>query len=73
MSDKRLILYVFFRTTITFVLFVARECQILFVVVNLSIPRHALHEKCFQRQKSFGPLVSSQDERALLFLLINRG
>ena len=37
------------------------------------IPGHALHEKGLQRQKSFGPLVSSQHERALLVPLINRG
>ena len=37
------------------------------------IPGHALHEKGLQRQKGAGPLVSSQEERALLVLLINRG
>ena len=36
------------------------------------IPGHALHEKGLQRQKSVGPLVSSQEERALLVPVINR-
>ena len=35
------------------------------------IPGHALHEKGLQRQGD-GPLVSSQEERALLVPLINR-
>ena len=38
-----------------------------------SIPGHALHEKGLQRQKSLGPLVSNQEERALLLPVINRG
>ena len=37
------------------------------------IPGHALHEKDLQRQKGAGPLVSSQEERALLVPVINRG
>ena len=37
------------------------------------IPGHALHEKGLQRQKGVGPLVSSQEHRALLVLRINRG
>ena len=36
------------------------------------IPRHALHEKSSQRQKSVGPLVSSLERRALLLLMTNR-
>ena len=35
--------------------------------------RHALHETGLQRQTSFSPLVSSQEQRALFFPLINRG
>ena len=37
------------------------------------VPGHALHEKGLQRQKGAGPLVSSQEERALAAPLINRG
>ena len=37
-----------------------------------SIPGHALHEKGLQSQKGDGPLVSSQEQKALLVLLINR-
>ena len=37
-----------------------------------SVPGHALHEKGLQRQKGFGPLVGSQEQRALLVLVINR-
>ena len=37
------------------------------------IPGHALHEKGLQRQKSVGPLVSSQEQRALLVPRLNRG
>ena len=36
------------------------------------IPGHALHEKGSQRQKSIGPLVSSQERRAAVVSLINR-
>ena len=38
------------------------------------VPGHALHEKGLQRQtkKNDGPLVSSQEEKALLVPLINR-
>ena len=36
------------------------------------IPGHALHEKGLQRQKGVGPLVGSQERRALLVPLINR-
>ena len=36
------------------------------------VPGHALHEKGLQRQKGVGPLVSSQEERALLVPVINR-
>ena len=43
-----------------------------FVSVN-PFPGHALHEKGLPRQKGDGPLVSSQEQRALLVLLINRG
>ena len=39
----------------------------------VQIPGHALHEKGVQRQQSVGPLVSSQEQRALLVPLINRG
>ena len=34
---------------------------------------HALHEKGLQRQKGVGPLVSSQEQRALLVPRFNRG
>ena len=37
------------------------------------VPGHALHEKGLQRHNGVGPLVSSQEERALAVLLINRG
>ena len=37
------------------------------------IPGHALHGKGLQRQKGVGPLVSSQEKRALLVPLINCG
>ena len=36
------------------------------------LPGHALHEKGLQRQKGDGPLVSSQEQRALLVPLMNR-
>ena len=36
------------------------------------IPGHALHEKSLQKQKSIGPLVRSQEQRALLVPRINR-
>ena len=36
------------------------------------IPGHALHEKSLQRQKSVGPLVGSQEQRALLLPVITR-
>ena len=42
-------------------------------VSRIAIPRHALHGKGLQRHKGVGPLVSSREERAILFLLINRG
>ena len=47
----------------------------IFVILSggQELPGHALHEKGLQRQKGFGPLVSSQDERALLVPLMNRG
>ena len=38
-----------------------------------NIPGHALHEKGLQRQKGVGTLVSSQEQRALLVPVINRG
>ena len=38
-----------------------------------NFPGHALHEKGFQRQKGDGPLVSSQEQRALFFPVIKRG
>ena len=37
------------------------------------VPGHAFHEKVLQRQKSFGPLVGSQEQRALLVLRLHRG
>ena len=40
---------------------------------TLLIFGHALHEKGLQNQKSVGPLVSSQERRALLVPVINRG
>ena len=39
----------------------------------VAFPGHALHEKGLQRQKGFGPLVGSQEQRALLVPVINRG
>ena len=36
------------------------------------IPGHALHEKGLQRQTGVGPLVSSQEQRALLVSVISR-
>ena len=36
------------------------------------VPGHALHEKGLQRQKGDGPLVSSQEHRALLVPRLNR-
>ena len=39
----------------------------------IKIPGHVLHEKGSQRQKGAGLLVSSQEQRALLVPLINRG
>ena len=36
------------------------------------IPGRALHEKGLQQQKGVGPLVSGQEQRALLVLVINR-
>ena len=36
------------------------------------IPGHALHEKGLQRQKGVGPLVSSQEQRALLVPRLHR-
>ena len=38
----------------------------------VSIPRHALHEKVLHMQKGAGSLVSSQERRAAVVLLINR-
>ena len=37
-----------------------------------SVPGHALREKGLQRQKGVGPLVSSQEQSALLVPVINR-
>ena len=39
---------------------------------DIQIPGNALHEKGLQRQKGVGPLVSSQEQRALLVPVINR-
>ena len=39
----------------------------------LEIPGHALHEKGLQTQKGVGPLVSSQEERGLLALVVKCG
>ena len=36
-------------------------------------PGHTLHEKGLQRQEGVGPLVSSQEQRALLVPRLNRG
>ena len=36
------------------------------------VPGNTLHEKGLQRQKGVGPLVGSQERRALLVLVINR-
>ena len=35
-------------------------------------PGHALHEKGLQKQKGVGPLVTSQEQRALLVPRLNR-
>ena len=40
---------------------------------SLYIPGHALHEKGLQRQEGAGPLVGSQERRAAVVPLINRG
>ena len=40
--------------------------------ILIRTPGHALLEKGLQRQKGAGPLVSSQEERALLVPLLNR-
>ena len=51
-------------------------CSVKFVeiVADLCIiPGHALHEKSLQKQNGVGPLVSSQEERALLVPVINPG
>ena len=42
-------------------------------VVCPGFPGHALHEEGLQRQIGVGTLVSSQERRALLVPLINRG
>ena len=36
------------------------------------VPGHALHKKGLQRQMGIGTLLSSQGERALVVLVINR-
>ena len=38
----------------------------------VAIPGHALHEKGLQRQIGFGPLVNSQERRALAVSVVNR-
>ena len=43
------------------------------VLLVRSFPGHTLHEKGLQRQISDGPLVSSQERRAVAVPLINRG
>ena len=43
------------------------------IAKSFRFPGHAFHEKGSQRQIGVGPLVSSQEERALLVPLINRG
>ena len=50
----------------------ARQSIVERAVFKVRFPGHALHEKGLQRQKSVGPLVSSQEERALLVPVINR-
>ena len=42
------------------------------VRLSIAFPGHALHEKRLQRQIGVGPLVSSQEQRALLVPVINR-
>ena len=51
---------------------VRQNCSIVPWRCRAVFPRHALHEKGSQRQKGVGPLVSSQERRALLAPLINR-
>ena len=46
---------------------------IILITFVIIIPGHALHEKGLQRQKNVGPLVGSQEQRALLVPLITRG
>ena len=44
-------------------------CSVCFLAeakAKTSLPGHALHEKGVQRQKNVGPIVSSQERRALL-------
>ena len=43
------------------------------VILMGESPGHALHEKGLQRQKGAGPLVSSQERRALFIPLLKRG
>ena len=40
---------------------------------KIVFPGHALHEKGLQRQKGVGPLVNSQERRAAVVPVINRG
>ena len=42
-------------------------------LTGILIPGHALHKKRLQKQKGFGSLFSSQEEKAFLVLVINRG
>ena len=44
-----------------------------FAEIDLQFPGHAVHEKGLQRQKGVGPLVGSQEQRALTTPRSNRG
>ena len=52
--------------------FVVLDELCMYPVMSKRVPGHALHEKGLQRQKGVGPLVGSQEERALLVPVINR-
>ena len=54
---------------IGFCLFVLSQTHHRFFCV---VPGHALHEQGLQGQKGVGPLFGSQEERALIVLVINR-
>ena len=48
------------------------HCTDAYLSLQIIFPGHALHEKGLQRQKSDGPLVSSQEQRALFVPRLNQ-